>query len=67
MAKKQDNPLRQLDPDPHVVLYGNLTEGFEVYGPFDSFDDAANWAEGKFLESWVMPLIDSNSGHNHPH
>jgi len=40
----------------HIALVGNLSEGFRVFGPFESFDAAATWADGK--ESWIMGLDD---------
>ena len=40
----------------HIVMMGNLTEGFHPIGPFEDFDQAADWA-GKFLEqSWVAEV-----------
>lgn len=41
-----------------VAVIGNLSDGFNVVGPFDSFDDAEEWCD-KFATgqpSWVMPL-----------
>ena len=43
----------------HVVIIGNPLEGFKVYGPFKTYDDAAAWtddASRSHLESWIMPL-----------
>jgi hypothetical protein len=40
---------------PCVAIMGNLTEGFKVVGPFDSFDSAASFADGQ--ESWITTLI----------
>lgn len=37
-----------------VAVCGNLSEGFTVVGPFESFGDAAIWAEGQ--EAWVTGL-----------
>ena len=38
----------------HVVIVGNFTEGYKVYGPFSDFDEAADCAEG--CDSWVTTL-----------
>ncbi len=43
----------------HVVLCGNPVEGFSVYGPFKTYDDAAAWTDAdnhSDLETWIMPL-----------
>jgi hypothetical protein len=39
---------------PVVFLTGNLSEGFEAYGPYDNMDDACNAHEGE--EGWLMTL-----------
>jgi len=36
----------------YVMLEGNLTEGFKAYGPYESFDDAADAHDG--CEGWIM-------------
>ena len=44
----------------HVVIIGNPLEGFTVYGPFKTYDDAAAWTDDatrSHLESWIMPLL----------
>lgn len=38
----------------YVAITGNLSEGFEFHGPFDSFDDAAAFADG--MESWISVM-----------
>lgn len=47
-----------LDPNPDhdmfVALSGNLSEGFRVYGLFDSFDAAADATDG--AEVWIMQV-----------
>jgi hypothetical protein len=46
--------------DKHVVVIGNLTEGYQVHGPFDSFDEAAHWYDYEsrlqHLDCWIMEL-----------
>lgn len=41
-----------------VVMCGNLSDGFTPVGPFDSWDEAAEWAE-KYTRSmaWVMTML----------
>lgn len=41
--------------EPHVVMTGNLSEGFKAVGPFKSFDEAAECHEAQEY-SWVMTL-----------
>lgn len=40
-----------------VIVVGNLSEGFKFVGPFQSFDEAAEYAE-RFLdcETWIATL-----------
>ena len=38
-----------------VVMAGNLSDGFRVFGPFEDFDAAAEWCE--FMpDTWIMTL-----------
>lgn len=37
-----------------VFVAGNLSEGYTIYGPYESFDDAADAHE--FEEGWIMSL-----------
>jgi len=54
--------------DTCVVMVGNLSEGYKVYGPFESFDEAAIWydyaSKLQYLDSWFMkldsPCLESN-------
>jgi len=39
---------------PHVALVGNFTEGFKVYGPYGSFDEAAAVHPGP--DVWISTL-----------
>lgn len=46
---------------PHVIVAGNLSEGFRVIGPFEDFDEACGFEESNELglawsQSWVMTL-----------
>ena len=38
----------------YVAMVGNLSEGFEVFGPYQSFDDAAEAHPGS--DVWIMPM-----------
>jgi len=42
------------DEAPFIFLKGNLTEGFDAYGPYRNFDEAS--AAHEFEEGWVMML-----------
>lgn len=39
-----------------IVVIGNLCDGFKFYGPFGSFDDAAESPQGREPDSWVASL-----------
>ena len=42
---------------PRVILLGNLSEGYEVVGPFNGFAAAADYAEGLApTPTWIMRL-----------
>ena len=44
---------------PAVVIVGNLSDGFTVYGPYESFDDATEGcAEFQEAETWVTGLYE---------
>lgn len=45
-------------PEQFVALVGNLSEGFVVIGPFESFDDAAEAVTGR--DSWIMTLRNAD-------
>jgi hypothetical protein len=40
--------------DAHVVISGNPTEGFTLYGPYVGFEEAADKHEGD--EAWITRL-----------
>lgn len=43
---------------PCVVMVGNLNEGYKCYGPFNNFDEAAEWSDkNTTFNSWVMSLL----------
>lgn len=39
-----------------VVVLGNLTDGFRFVGPFASFDEADEWANGVRETAWIATL-----------
>jgi len=42
-----------------IVLSGNPSEGFTAVGPFDDFDEAADWADSQVTigNTWVMTVV----------
>lgn len=41
----------------YVIIHGNFTEGYQCFGPFDSFDDACYYSdEHKLMGSWVSSM-----------
>lgn len=50
---------------PKVLVVGNLSEGFKIYGPFKDYEEAFDSAESGLSNSWVMtlhkPADDSSS------
>jgi hypothetical protein len=48
-----------ISPDiQYVLIYGNLSDGFEFLGPFKSFDQASDYALDRIepVETWITPL-----------
>lgn len=45
----------------YVVSMGNLTDGFDFYGPFDSQEDAIEWAsDNDNGEAWeTYPVYEA--------
>jgi hypothetical protein len=39
-----------------VFMAGNLSEGYEVFGPFLDHDEAFAWADKNNKEGWAMTL-----------
>jgi len=39
-----------------VIIAGNFSDGFNIIGPFESFDAAADSFEGKWSETWIVEL-----------
>jgi len=52
-------PIKEFETDgkdPSIVLEGNLSEGFRAHGPFNTFDEAADYANVCENMTWVMHL-----------
>ena len=47
----------------YIIMAGNLTEGFEAWGTFDSFEMAAQYAIQHLYdkETWIMTLEEKKS------
>jgi hypothetical protein len=37
----------------HIIVTGDVVNGLRFYGPFDSADDAGDWAAEELKESWL--------------
>ena len=44
-----------------MVLDGNLTEGFKAYGPYSTYDDAAEAHPG---DTWIMEITHKPNWYN---
>lgn len=43
----------------YIIVYGNLSDGFTFYGPYESFDDADEASRDlKEHPSWIAKLED---------
>ncbi len=44
----------------HVIMTGNPVDGFQLYGPFDTHEEADEFvtAEADGIELWVLPVSD---------
>lgn len=56
---------------PAVVLHGNISDGFDVHGPFPDWDDAAQWTVTDAHldhDTWIMSLNppDDEKPEEHP-
>jgi len=47
------------DEHKHVLVVGNMNEGYEFVGPFDSFDAADAYADthANTLMTWITPMF----------
>jgi|6_EtaG_2_1085325.scaffolds.fasta_scaffold10389_5 hypothetical protein len=47
-----------LDDSPHAIMFGNLSDGFEIIGPFNGWDSALEYDQ-KYIHwgpTWIMPM-----------
>lgn len=47
-----------MDEYQAVVMIGNISDGWEIVGPFPSWDDASEWADKNIGENftWIATL-----------
>lgn len=45
-----------MDEPLHVAIVGNLTEGFRVFGPYNTFEDASEAHDFSGLDVWIVSL-----------
>lgn len=45
-----------MSKDTCILIIGNLSDGFRFVGPFQSFEEAAEFAEGVDADNWVATL-----------
>jgi hypothetical protein len=49
----------------HVVMYGNPAIGFSLVGPFDTVDEANEWADDNATREydwWILPIAEPTQG-----
>ena len=44
------------DDEQFIVMTGSPSDGFEFTGPFDSYDEAAEWSAGLGEAWWIEKL-----------
>jgi len=44
-----------------IIIYGNVVDGLNFFGPFDDVSSAATWAEANKLDEWVVTELSSPS------
>lgn len=42
----------------YIVITGTFSDGFKFYGPYNSFDEAADSLEATDPGAWVASLLD---------
>lgn len=49
-------------PEPSIVLLGNLSDGFEAFGPYPTLDDALTATDASsFFNGWAMTLAPATT------
>ena len=46
----------------YIIVYGNLSDGFEFYGPYDTFDDADEASRGLGIHPTWISVMHRNVG-----
>lgn len=46
--------------NPQVIMTGNPIDGFQVYGPFTSHEEADKFVstQADGIELWILPVLD---------
>ena len=44
---------------PYIVAVGEMFDGINFFGPFDTFDDAADWADRNASTGWWVLSLES--------
>lgn len=47
----------EYDPGPYGAVRGSLLTGFEIYGPFSTVEQAADWAEERSVVLGPMTIM----------
>ena len=47
--------------DKCIVMVGCISDGYKSYGPFEDFEDACDFADGCFDNTWIATLHDPES------
>lgn len=47
---------------PHVVITGNVIDGLEIHGPFDSREAAIEWAKVNGRNEWIVVQLNVVDG-----
>lgn len=37
-----------------IVITGNIMDGMNFYGPFESFEEALEYAEAEIMDAWFV-------------
>lgn len=49
----------------YVLIVGNIIDGFKLYGPFDDYDDATDFAEGDlYIRDDVYHVVEMEDPKN---
>lgn len=53
-------PIRKGDDEMYAVAMGEMFDAIDFFGPFDSFDEAQEWADKNsgMRSWWAVELLD---------